>query len=57
MRHNTAYTFTNEERRLLSDLLYKRIVEILDANDGSREKMSEKDKAEYEKLYNLYLQF
>lgn len=57
MRHNTAYTFTNEERRTLSDLLYKRIVEILDANDGSREKMSEKDKAEYEKLYNLYLQF
>ena len=57
MRHNTAYTFTNEERRLLSDLLYKRMGEILDSHDGNEEKMSEKDKAEYEKLYNLYLQF
>ena len=57
MRHNVAYTFTVEERNTLCDLLNKRMGEILSKSDYDPSAMCEKDKEEYTKLYNLFIQF
>lgn len=57
MRHNVAYTFTAEERNTLCDLLNKRMGEILSKSDYDPSAMCEKDKEEYTKLYNLFIQF
>jgi len=57
MRHNTAYTFTTEERNLLSDVLLKEMNDIASRYDYDPETITGTDKDKYMALYNLYLQF
>lgn len=57
MRHNTAYTFTTEERNLLADVLLKEMNDIASRYDYDPETITGTDKDKYMALYNLYLQF
>lgn len=58
MRHNTAYTFTNEERNLLANLLLKEMNNIAYKYGYNPETITGMGKDKYIKtLYNLYLQF
>lgn len=57
MRHNTAYTFTNEEKNTIASLLYAEINRLQDEIGYDPEEYTEQEKAEYNKLYNLYIQF
>lgn len=57
MRHNTAYTFTNEEKNTIASLLYAEINRLQDEIGYNPEEYTEKEKEEYNKLYNLYIQF